>query len=192
MKNKLTFIFAIVLSVIALGVIAGVSFAYFSDMNTDSVLITAGNVNVTLVETFPDSDEYGAETDDKTFKVVSEGNKRTYVRACIYTIVEYYDSGDWIAYAVNQDDITYTINAPNWVYSNGYYYYKNILYPPTNHQTTDFEITNVRIDSLPDELEGKSVRYNMSVKVEGSQATHGAYLKNFNISALPAGVEVLS
>ena len=195
MKNRITFLYAtflLIISVVVMGVV-GVSFALFTDKDVSTINATAGTVEVELIETFPSSDEFGANTTGKTFSILSKGNKRTYVRASIYTTVEYYDSGNWIAYAVDQDNITYTINAPDWVYSNGYYYYKKILYlPAPNNQTSQFIITNVEVTPLPDELEGKQVRYNMSVKVEGSQATHEAYKRNFNISALPAGVETLS
>ena len=51
---------------------------------------------------------------------------------------------------------------------------------------------SVEVNPLPAALEGKEIRYNMKVKVEGSQATHEAYKRNFNITALPAGVETIS
>ena len=199
MKSKIIIICSIVMIVIAFTIFVGVSFAVFSEKDMPEMSITVGNINVTLEEDFSDTDEFGTQTDEKSFKIISEGNRRTYVRASIYTTVEYYDEDTraWIAYAIDQANIKYTIDESeeefDWIYSDGYYYYNKILYlPDPNNKTSEFKITNIEVKSLPDDLEGKRIRYNMQVKAEGSQATHESYLRNFNIAELPKEVEVLS
>lgn len=187
-------------------------FALFTDRASASIMATVGDVKVQLEEDFPLHNEFGAQTTEKVFRGVSLGTKRSYVRACLFPVIEYLYIGEdpetglsvheWrpvtsipvsaIRYTISEDTLQ------NWIYdddngaNSGFYYYKNIL--RKGQRTTDFVITGISIDpaALTPETVGYRLRVNFKVTLDSSQATHDAYKQVFNITDLPDGVERLT
>ena len=202
MKKTTWKLAAIVLVVfLTFGAVTAGALALFTDRDGDNVDVIVGDVHVVLDEDFAaefdaDHPDYGSDTDMKVFRVISQGNKRTYVRARFFVTAEYKDedSGEWITIgSVSQDDFSYSVNAPLWIDGeDGWWYYSQLLRPNSEGGpsiTEDFFIYDVALNKLPASLEDKHIRVTITVRIEGSQATHEAWKKHFGIDALPDGVE---
>lgn len=183
----------LVVLILVLSLLSGWAFGLFTDwQESDDLTGKAGVVEVELKEDFPTHPATGADTNKKTFWGLNTGTKRSYVRASIFTQVQYlHEDGTWHTVAFSQDAFQYTVVAPGWINGNdGYWYYSKVLKP--GEETTKVQVLDVTTSvPFPPNLIGKQVRLDMQVRLESAQATHDAYKKIFNITKLPDGVELI-
>lgn len=190
------------LAVISATIVTSTGLAVFTDSQIDDTTIRTGDVNISVTadnnvaqEDYVslDSKVYIRTTDSSdiaavSYTVKSEGNKRAYIRAQIIPVIQKNVDGTWVTdtsisttdfstYVVTGNDV----DTGSWIYSNGYFYYPNIL---TAGETTNLTVgSNVQI--------GENMRIVYDIDVQASQATHRAYTQNWNIDELPAGVQLL-
>ena len=190
------------LAVISAAIVTSAGLAVFTDSQIDDTTIRTGDVNISVTADNNVSQEDYVSFDSKvtirtmdnsnidavSYTIKSEGNKRAYIRVQVIPVIQKNVDGAWITdtsvsttdfstYVVTGNDV----DTGSWIYSNGYYYYPNIL---AAGETTNLTIgSNVQI--------GENMRIVYDIDVQASQATHKAYTKNWNIDELPAGVQLL-
>ena len=197
MKNKKAVIISI--SIILVLVIGSIVWALFTDRKTDSATIKVGEIDVTLIEDWPDDvTEYGIDRTQKKVWGKSDGDKDAYVRMRFIPIVQYYyvekDNDDniivaeWRTAAISQDNINVKVkNADEWVLQDNYYYYKSILKPGETTSKIDLEW---EIYEMPSEYARyEHIRTDVRVILEYSQTSNDAWKDIFQINNLPEGVE---
>lgn len=189
---------AVTLAVLSSALVLHTAYAIFSDNKSNEVDVKTGDVVISLEEDAPftDSDQLvnGYSAKKKTFRVASNGSKRTYVRAAIFPSIEYYDSDleTWaVLGALSNKDLAYTITdatKENWIESDdGYFYYKNVL--TEGQKTSDFVIDGIQLGTVPIEYKDLTIRVNFYIETEGIQATHQSYKINWDLENLPEQVE---
>lgn len=199
-KNKLALgiIGSISLAAISLSICGYSVYSIFSANKAEDISLESALVNVKIVEESPfDVDvqpDNGFDTSEKTFKVISEGNHRTYTRVALFPSIEYYnaDSENWeVLGALSLNDINYTISDNtllNWDKSDdGYYYYTKVM--NQNDESSNFEIKDIELGSIPVEYKDLSLRINMYIQAEGIQATNDAYKINWGLETLSDNIE---
>lgn len=201
MEKKQKLIIGVIAAVASITAITSVSFAVFSDRQIDDATIQTGDVAISATLE-GSSGNSGIEAgrvsslkvgDNKNVNAVvydikSEGSKRAYVRAQVIPIVQNYNGSEWVtATDVNIADVNLYVSASNdatansWVYSDGYYYFPNVV--------AAGETINAYVGS--DVVTDADTRVVYDVDIQASQATHDAYVINWGIGQLPAGVEIL-
>lgn len=173
-----------VFSLMALLVVGG-TLAFFTDHKETENTFTAGTVEVKINEHgFDDITGWKpGETKNKKVSVISRGSKATYVRVCLVP--------QWLN--ENETDVDTNLSVGNvklnlannddWVYSEGWYYYKHVL--DSENQVTSSLLTSVKLDEdkTGEEYSGRTLR--IKVIAEGVQASHYAYKDVWGIEKLP-------
>lgn len=207
-KNIKLIVFVILL--IALIVLIPIGYALFSDKDKANNGTEIGRIDVQLKEDWPEYgetdpitneqyDEFGLDRFTKKVWGHSVGNLPAYVRVRCIPIIEYNTDkvngeGDWVTAPVPQSAIAITIDTKNeqqvekWVQSGEYWYYKDILQPGDDANTSKMSIS-WQLNELPSELEGYKVRTDVRVILEYAQTTHDMWKDIFKIDALPEGVQ---
>lgn len=185
LKRRLAFAYILIAAFITVGSI----YAFFSDRAIAQVDFQAGTILVKLVEEDPFDDlgsipPAGANTNEKTFKAESVCSIDTYVRAKIIPVIEKYDEEEdgYVVIPIDVKDINLNVNAPDWEFSNGYYYYKNILEPDAKSE--EVIVTVVGINNTGD-FEDMNVRVTLRVELEAAPARNDVWKSIFNIEELP-------
>lgn len=140
---------------------------------------TAGTVKIEINEHgFTDVVNWNpGDTTEKKVSVKSKGSKASYVRVSLTPVWE--DN-------LPIDNVILNWNENDWVYSGGWYYYKQIL---GAGQETPLLLQSVTLDGsgTGDQYQGKALQ--IVVDAEAVQASHGAYKDAWGLDQLPAGVE---
>ena len=182
MKKKFLLIFLILSLIFKL--IATSGFMLFTDLVQKDMSSISGTVSISLVDEV--MDEY---SHTKSFKIESNGNLPTYVRIKLIPTVEYFDDSvdDWIITDIPRSDISITVDAQDWILSDGYYYYKDILLE--NEKTTDVIISCGVI--IPKTISYENIRVSIKTIFESCQARNELWKDEFDIDSLPEGVETI-
>jgi len=180
---------AIVYLIIAIALSVGIIYALFSDMAHAEANIQAGTLLVKLVEDAPFNNlaaipEEGTPLLVKTFWAESESNVNMYVRSKIIPVIEAYDEEEECYVVINIDikDVILDVQQTNWVHSNGYYYYNQILEP--EQATSHISVTFVGFSDQND-YEDMNVRVTLRVELEAAQVQNDLWKGIFNIETLP-------
>ncbi|MCF6465841.1 TasA family protein [Clostridium sp. Cult2] len=173
----------IISSIIALSVLLIVgTMAWFSDTKVATNLFTAGTVEIEVNEHgFEDLDNINpGDEKTKNVSVKSIGTKRSYVRVALIP--------QWNPINLSTDVVILNTNEDDWVYENGWYYYKYIL---EQGEETSLLLESVTFASdIGNEYQGAT--FTITVKAEAVQASHEAYKDVWGIDSLPTGVEILT
>lgn len=202
MKISKKFGIAAFLTVISATIVTSAGLAVFTDSQIDDTTIRTGDVNISVTaDNNVSQEDYvsldfkvsirttdNSDIDAVSYTIKSEGNKRSYIRAQVIPVIQKKLDENWVTdtsisaasfstYVITGNDV----DTGSWIYSDGYYYYPNIL---AAGETTNLTVgSNVQI--------GENMRIVYDIDVQASQATHKAYTKNWNIDELPAGVQLL-
>lgn len=134
MKKKVIIGVILLLAVLGIGSIT----AYLMDADFAENKTTVGGNNITIVERFePPAAIHPGDVIAKNVKVKNLGPSDCYVRVrAVFTNsdMEKYCTADW--------------NTSDWVYDQGYYYYKKAL---TKNELTTSLFTKITVDSDADE-----------------------------------------
>jgi hypothetical protein len=203
-KKKL--IIAIVASLAVIAALATATFfAIFKDDQRAETSLQTGKIDVQLIESFKgsngeeeegtDPDGYGLENATKIITGENTGTQPAYVRVKIFPQIESCDAdGAWSIFGgIPTNYVTYDQDDTDWVDGgDGYYYYTKIL--PVGETTSPITITNLSIDA-PDLIMSnytkETLRVNMLVKMEATEASNELYKLNWSIDSLPSGVETM-
>jgi predicted ribosomally synthesized peptide with SipW-like signal peptide len=175
----------VVFSLAALLVVGG-TMAFFTDNEKVENTLTAGTVEVEINEHgFKDITNWQrGGTENKDVSVKSTGSKGTYVRVCLVP--------QWLNEAGTDVDTNLSVGnvilnlasnwGNNWVYADGWYYYKQKL---DKNGETSLLLDSVTLDSSTtgEEYSGRTLR--IKVIAEGVQASHDAYKRVWGIDDLP-------
>ena len=174
---------------ISVFIIFGSIYAFFSDKIIAEQNMQAGTVLVKIDEVAPFDDlgsipEGGANTNEKSFRAISICTLDTYVRARIIPVIEKYDEEEDCYVVIPIDiinDVKLNVSAPDWTYSNGYYYYNDILEPEAMSEYIDITV------SIKDagDYENTNVRVTLRVELEAAQVRNDLWKQIFNIEGLP-------
>ncbi|MDI3480646.1 MAG: hypothetical protein PWQ97_301 [Tepidanaerobacteraceae bacterium] len=183
--KKTLLIGSLVFLLVALLIVGG-TMAWFTSEKSVANTFTAGTVKIEVNEHgFEDITNWNpGDTTNKDVSVISEGSKATYVRVSLTP--EWLDAnGSPTNLSVDNVNLILA-NNDDWVYSNGWYYYKHIL---NQNDETSLLLDAVELIGAQtgNDYQGKTLRIN--VKAEGVQASHEAYKDAWGISSLPAGVK---
>lgn len=199
MKNNKKVIIVFVIIVLIIILISSFVFALFTSRKEDSARIRIGNLDVILVEDWPDEvDEIGIDRNTKKVKGESVADKKAYVRMRFIPIVEYFyeeeedgqiTRSEWRTAPISQDDIKLRVtdSTDNWVKQGDYYYYKKILNPREETEELDlrWEVTD-----LPTAIARYDhIKVDVRVLLEYSQTSNELWKEIFQIEDLPASVE---
>ena len=173
MKKKVSIIITAV-SLVAL-IVVGSTLAFFTSQGTVNNVITMGNVKISLDE--PMFKDLGSQDGNEFFMndvmpgqqitkdptITNEGDHDAYIR-CKITV-----TGDNLNSTQIQDVINGLNINSDWHFSNGYYYYKNIL-PKTNtdgSNVVQFFTRFIVPETWSNELE--NTRFKINVTAEAIQ-----------------------
>lgn len=179
-------------------------FAIFQSGQKTETSLTTGVINVELVETFKGSngdenegtnpDGEGLEDATKVITGVNTGTQPAYVRVKIFPQVEYKDKDEekwFVDGAIATNYVVYNQENDGWVDGgDGYWYYTKKL--PAGETTSAITITDLRLempDVIADLNKNKTLRVNMLVELEATQASNELYKINWGIDKLPTSVE---
>lgn len=193
-----------------------VGYSLFSHTKTDEKETHIGEIEVELVEDWP---EIGGtyKTTDATGTLVEEEytqfgiSKKTkrihghsvkelnsYVRVRLIPVVEYYlpngESGEWITAPVSQDEFVINVTGDTWTKSGDYWYYTKILKGHSNLEgpyDTDVMDISWQVADIPSEFASYQIRTNVRVLLEYAQTTNDMWKELFNINSLPQGVQTV-
>ena len=178
----------LVFSLAALLVVGG-TMAWFTDNATVTNLFTAGTVEIQVNEyDFEDIVDWNpGDTTDKDVSVISNGSKQTYVRVMLTPV--WYD-GENEADGVNAENVELILAegwGDNWVESEGWYYYKEIL---EENDETELLLDAVHLkgEETDDDYQGLTLR--IEVEADAVQASNGAFKDAWSLEGLPDGVEL--
>ncbi len=178
MKKKLIIMLSSIMLVSLL--IVGGTMAWFTDEKTVDNKFTAGTVKIEINEHgFEDITNWNpGDTTDKKVSIKSLGSKKSYIRVAL--------TPEWIDTDLPTSNVQLNINTTDWVYENGWYYYKNIV---NENQETELLLNSVTLvgSATGNEYQGKTLKIN--VKAEAVQASNNAYQTTWGLTALPSGVE---
>ena len=196
-------IIAILIAILA--ILVPVGYSLFSDTDTKNTETRLGEIEVELVEDWPDPgdeytppgdptpdtetyNEYGISKQSKKVHGHSNAEVDAYVRIRCIPIIEYKNPSteEWITLPVTQDNIIVNVTGDTWVSQGNYWYYTKVL--KQNENTDDMNI-NWEIAEIPSEVAEYPIRTNVKVLLEYSQASNDAWKNNFQIEALPEGVQ---
>lgn len=198
MKKNKKVIIAIFIAVILVILISTIVFALFTSKQEEMAKVNIGNLDVILVEDWPDPEDVPEIGIDKNFKIVkgeSVAEKKAYVRMRFIPIIEYYyeaeENGkqiaEWRTAPISQNYIKLTIDEKNnWVKQGEYYYYKKIL---NSKESTDEIKLSWEIVEIPSTIQEYKIRTDVRVLLEYSQVSNEVWKTIFQIDDLPADVE---
>lgn len=194
-KRKKVIITCAIISVIII-VVSTIVLALFTARQEETAKINIGNLDVILVEDWPDDvPETGLERNSKTVKGESVAEKKAYVRMRFIPVVEYYYEAEedgnkiaeWRTAPISQEYIRLTIDGKDdWVKQGDYYYYKKIL--NSKESTTDLDLS-WEIIEIPSTVAKYQIRTDVRVLLEYSQISNEIWKNIFQIEDLPEGVE---
>lgn len=173
--------------------LAGGTYAWFTAQDDTTNTLTAGTVKIEINEDYDPVIAWqpgDVNTKAKQVSVKSQGNKRTYVRVSLTPVWGHEDDGgNFVAEpSLPVDNVELIFDEDydyNWVYSDGWYYYKHIL---AAGGETPLLLSSVTLDeNTGPEYEGKVLQ--IVVSAEAVQASHDAYKDVWGLTALPAGVD---
>lgn len=123
---------------ILLGILSFGTIAYFTDNEVATNVITAGNIDITLVEKKAISGEIysvpfeeiigvmpGEEYSKETF-VINSGDYAAYVRVSVEVL---FTLNNGIPISTTENPIEINYNTTNWTFKDGFYYYNTVLEP---------------------------------------------------------------
>ena len=188
--KKWAMIIIVILSLAA--VLAGGNWAWLiASVEPLTNRFTAGTVKVEIEEHgFEDLENWiPGRSAEKKISVKSSGSKATYVRISLTPVwgarkgkVFTADPG------LPVDNIQYNYDSSyesNWVYHDGWHYYKSILLKGAE---TEPLLQSVTLKSpMSDDYKGKVLR--IAVKAEAVQASHEVYKEAWGLQNLPPGVQ---
>ncbi len=163
---------------IALLVVGG-TMAWFSDKEEATNEFTAGTVEIEVKEHgFVDLGNINPGDDEtKNVSIKSKGSKQTYVRVALIP--------QWDSNNLSIDVVTLNTDTTNWIYQDGWYYYKKIL---KEGEESNLLLTSVKFhENMGDEYQDAT--FTVKVRAEAVQASHEAYKHVWRIDSLPEGVE---
>lgn len=169
--------------IVTLFMLMGSTMAWFVDDKEATNQFTAGTVEIEVKEHGFVNLENVKPSDEKTknVSVKSLGSKQTYVRVAL---IPKWEPNNLSSHVVTLN--TNTTPEDDWVYKDGWYYYKKIL---TKDQETSLLLNSVTFDpNMGDEY--KNATFTLTVKAEAVQASHEAYIDVWGINALPVGVQI--
>ncbi len=169
-----------VLLIIALvALMAGGTYAWFTARDDAANTLTAGTVEIEINENYvPVTEWKPGNMTPKEVWVKTVGTKCVYVRVSITPV--------WEDPSLPIDNVILNWNEGNWVYSEGWYYYKDILCP--DDEKTELLLQSVTLsDATDDRYQGKVLQ--IVVNAEAVQASHEAYKDAWGLTELPAGVQ---
>jgi len=177
----------LVFSLAALLVVGG-TMAWFTDNATVTNLFTAGTVEIQVNEyDFEDIVDWNpGDTTDKDVSVISNGSKQTYVRVMLTPV--WYD-GENEADGVNAENVELILAedwGDNWVESEGWYYYKEILEKDDETELL-LDAVYLKGEDTGNEYQGLTLR--IEVEADAVQASNGAFKDAWGLDELPDGVE---
>lgn len=178
--KKTLLISLLVFSLIALLVVGG-TMAWFTDKKELDNKFTAGTVKIEVNEHgFNDIENWNpGDTTNKKVSVKSTGSKKTYVRVLL--------TPEWVDSNLSVENVELILaDNTDWVFDNGYYYYKHIL---EKGEVTSLLLEKVHLigSETGNDYQGATLRIN--VAAEAVQASHEAYKDAWKINNLPTGVE---
>lgn len=147
-------ILIISLIVVCLALCAGATIAYFTAEDRATNVITAGNIQINLIENmipkdggepvvFEDQDGIQpGETVSKIVQVKNEGKKGAYVRIAVDTVINLVSDTEAEAKG-DPSSVIFDIDTENWTEKEGFYYYNKIL---ASEETTEPLFTEVKFD----------------------------------------------
>lgn len=208
LSNKTIKLIVIAVLIVVLAILIPIGYALFSDTDRKDTDARLGEIEVTLVEDWPDPgdqytpttepgepdpdpetyNEYGIKKYSKKIHGHSVAELDSYVRVRCIPIIEYKNPSteQWVTVPVNQDNISVTVTGDSWVSSGNYWYYKKVL---RGFADTDEMNISWNVLEIPSEIAGNPIRTNVKVLLEYSQASNDAWKNNFQISELPEGVQ---
>lgn len=177
----------LVFSLAALLVVGG-TMAWFTDNAKVTNLFTAGTVEIKVNEHgFKDIEDWNpGDTTDKDVSVISNGSKQTYVRVKLTPV--WYE-GEEVADDVDADNVELILDADwedNWVKSEGWYYYKEILNQGGETELL-LDAVHLKGEETDDDYQGLTLC--IEVEADAVQASNGAFKDAWNLDELPDGVE---
>lgn len=189
-KKKKTILIAFAAALAILG--ASCTFAFITASLDTKNSITFGNLDLKINETELDSsgNEVEYNTDEmvklnsnnqlsRIIRIENIGNEPMYVRASL-SLAGVDMNGKPLA---GIDEVTaYTLNDNDWIYKDGWYYYKEILEPESESEAL---ITGVEFD-----INQISSRYNggdfdLDVHVQGVQSKNNDSVDIFSVQGWP-------
>lgn len=202
LKNKKLIIITVLLLIFAL--LVPVGYSLFSDVKNEEADLKIGEIEVVLVEDWPEKGEVNPDNPQETYdefglskytkKVHGQSTKQqdSYVRIRCIPIVEYYvegnqdGEGEWITAPVSQDNIIVAVNSEDWVQEGDYWYYTKILkgFEKTGILNIDWQVAEI-----PSEISSCPIRTDVRVILEYSQVSNNMWKDIFQIEDLPAEVE---
>ena len=202
-KSKFSFkILLVIILLVVLITLIPIGFALFSHKKDDKVLANLKEIEVVLVEDWP---EFGGEYENDNHEIevynqygISKKTKiihghsikemDAYVRVRLIPIIEYYDTttSEWITAPVSQDKFIVTVTGDKWIKSGDYWYYKEIL---PGFEDTDVMNIAWQVTDIPTEIAKYTMRTNVRVILEYAQTTNEMWKDLFQIDSLPTGVE---
>lgn len=218
LKNQKIIIIAILL--IVLIILIPIGYALFSHTKNDETSTKIGELNVILVEDWPEPgdtytppsdgtttpddetyDEFGISKKTKSIHGESVAELNAYVRVRLIPIVEYFvednenpGEGEWITAPVSQDKFVINVTGDTWTKSGDYWYYKKILKGLQNAEgpyVTDDMNLSWQVAEIPSEIASYPIRTNVRVLLEYAQTTNDMWKELFQIEQLPQGVQTV-
>lgn len=182
MKKRTTIVGSILVLVVLL--IVGGTMAWFTHNEEATNVFAAGTVEIQVNETYNQPIDWkpGAKT-QKEVSIESLGSKQSYVRVAL--IPKWDDS----SLPINNVELIFADDyADNWIYKDGWHYYKHIL---DGDKETSLLLKKVELkDETDDDYQGKTLE--IKVKAEAVQASHEAYKEVWGIDNLPWGEEYIA
>ena len=179
MKKRSIIIISIV-ALLALLVVGGTMAWFTSNPEEVENTFKAGTVKIEVNEHgFQDIIDWNpGDTTTKEVSVKSKGSKKTYVRVQLTPVWE----GN-----LSIDNVVLNWDEENWVYSDGWFYYKKIL---AGGAETEKLLNSVTLKGFEtgDKYQGKTL--TVTVKAEAVQASNNAYKDVWELDSLPEGVEL--
>ncbi len=158
--------------------VAGGTMAWFTAAQEVENNFTAGTVAVTVNEhDFQDITNWNpGDTTNKDVSVKSTGSKKTYVRVSLTPL---WTPATGTA-ALSLANVTLnTANPGDWVFYNGWYYYKHIL--ETNEETS-LLLDSITFSGPLTNNTYQGAKLNVKVNAEAVQASNGAALDTWGLT----------
>ncbi len=178
MNKKYIMIFILLIFITIFSIFSTVAFI---TMKIDAKnIITFGSIKMELIETTlnKDNTEIKIENDDtiditniselsRVIRVKNLGKHDFFTRISLNLIGIDKDNVEFNA----SKYINYDINSTEWVYKDGWYYYKKIV---TRDETTNGLLTNIRFDVNSITLNYPNGKFKLDIKAEAVQAENNS------------------
>lgn len=167
------------------------SWAYLFDSDAIVNTFRAGTVDIEIDENYTPAVDWQGGKYTKELRVKTLGTKCVYVRVSLTPLWGHLSNGDFVAEpSLPVDNVTLTWNQTDWVYQDGWYYYKHILCPDDVETSLLLQKVALKKSITGKEYRGKVL--HIVADAEAVQASYGAYKQAWGLENLPAGVEVWS